>query len=249
MDPSGEVSDVGKPIRKRLRRVSNSRAHLGFSWDDTRARELVFWLPVDGEARPNFGFVWDSREGGFRYYDWLTNGRCALSIPEHQLIFAHGTAGGKRTVFAVGRGYPGYSPGARTSRYRTGWVLAESAGPDRNSHHYLGRTVLQAEDASSDSLSISVHSDWSFDSKDTEGLVITSRAPDDDDVPIYGSAAYGTGVYRSRRHFTHEVTVDATDGQAFSIELVTQGFFRFFGVDVFSRRTQGPTGRGRGSVG
>lgn len=249
-DPTeSSVNDIGAPIRKRLRRVNRAAAQYGTSYRVVSRGELVFWLPIDGDSKSGAGFIWDYRSMGWRLCDHFSEVKCAVSIDERDetLVFAkHNTV---KTMWAEGRGYPGYAQAAITSTYRSGWVTPEQAGPSRNQPFYAGHLMLSGEEVANNTYQVSVYRNWNFDSAETEGQSVTAVHPDADTVPFYNQALMGTAVYREARHYIHEMVIDSANSVAVSIQIQGTGPFVLFGADPFASRTFSVFGSNPGGQG
>jgi hypothetical protein len=246
---SGQVADIGRALRKRLKRVSLGAAASGFSYRVVARGEVVFWLPSDGERDPRMGFVWDYRSEGWRLVSHFTGASCAMSVDAANEVFVAGTHDGLTTVWAEGRGYPGYPTASIVATYRSGWMTPEVGTPGAAQPYYAGRLMLAGEEAAENSLTLSVYRNWSTDTVATEGQLVKARHPDDDAVATYGLAQFGSSLYRSVRHYYHEVSIDAPNATVTAVELAGTGRFTLFSADTFSSRTFSPFGTNPGGSG
>jgi hypothetical protein len=249
-DPgNGQVADIGSAIRKRLRRVSLGAAAAGFSYRVVSRGEVVFWLPADGDRLPRMGFVWDYLGGGWRLVSHFTDARCALSVDATDETFVAASHNGLTTVWAEGRGYPGFATANITATYRSGWVTPEVGTPKASQPYYAGRLMVAGEEAAENAMALSVYRNWSLDDKATDGLTIKARHPDEDALATYGTAQFGSSLYRTPRHYYHEAAVDAPNATAVAVELSGTGRFTLFSMDTFSSRTFSPFGTNPGGSG
>lgn len=223
----GMVQDVGGPIRRYLKRVNTTEAHMGVSWVNQRTSETTFVLPTDDETHPNFQFVWDPRLQGWRIREDFTYITAALTLPDGLTLLA-ANWDKLHTVWLYQRGYTRWTLEAPAWRYITGWVaLPGTRRGGRtlpHTHQVPTDLVLTLEERSDGVGAVSVYQDWDLDTvRSTETVLFC--APNDDGVPIYNTpfsldaAVYSSSVYRSRRVITQRVAIGVQSGEVFAIEL------------------------------
>lgn len=230
IDPSGKVDDVGGGIRKRLRRINPNTVRMGTSWLNRETNEVIFALPLDDSETNDFQFRWDYKNLGFRFGDDVQVDT-ALSFPGADIVLLAGTytpaAVAITTVWAYGRGYPGYSVNAPTWVYSTGWLSFVAPGPDMHAHVHLQHMVFMGEERGDGSPTVDTYLDWNHDSVESDLDNVTAAHADDDALAFYDDAAggttdaavYDTDVYRERRVYTYFIPADTDASQVFRAEM------------------------------
>lgn len=267
---SGSVIDVGVNIRESLARVNTSAAGLGTSWMRADTKEVVFCLPIDDDKQPSKCFVWDYRFGGWRTRDNIKID-AALTLPRMGITLLSGkidpTKGGSdiTNVWIENRGYPGYAVAQPKATYRSGWVsIAHKApaksdnplsslsaymrGVDRieSSAHAVTNVndlIVVFKEASSGTAAVSTYQDWDGDSSVDADTLLLAHPEQQTDIPYYGSASYGTAVYRDARVFSERIALGVSSSSVFQVELVTYQPMKMLSLDVFGPIVSLPGGR------
>lgn len=250
--PNGVVQDVGGNIRKRLQRINNVAAHMGHSWVDMEHREAVFILPFDDSNVPNVQFVWDYIEQGFRLQTGFNVTGGSTYLPDSNTVLVAGTyqsgtgsfAKDLKSVFALNRQFPAINNprNDRTSTYKSGW-MSFGQGPRRTATFRAAQLVLTSEEKSSGSVNIKMFQDWNLDA-DTSPVVTNALHPESStSIATYGSATYGTDVWRSYRTYTEKVSVDLPSESHHSIHIETTAPYSLYNVDVWGPKMAGSGGR------
>jgi len=242
MDQEGRVSDIGGPIRRKLRRVNTTRAEFGVSWVDKRAGEVVFALPYEDSTGNNYQFVWDWRLGGWRTRRDLTDITAALPLPGSDYILVSGTYNSITNVWVYGNGYPGYAVPYPTALYRTGWATFEKPGPGMHGAFNAHDLIFTMVERGSGDATLRTYQDWSLDEViNTE--TIAKVHPENDNIPFYGTAVWDIGVYRDRRYFHQRSAVDVPSASVVASEVEVTGPMALISVDMYGPQVAMAGGR------
>ncbi|QDP54535.1 MAG: hypothetical protein Unbinned2514contig1000_27 [Prokaryotic dsDNA virus sp.] len=257
------VEDIGIAIRKQLKRVNTTAAHLGLSWSDPKRRELVFWLPVDDATEPNQGFVWDHAAGGWRIITSYSKIKALLHIPKYDLKLMNAgrpsTIATKETedaIWVYGRGwFEGYSNTSMAPAiYRTGWVSMSEFGPEMHAAKRGSWVVVSGEDSSSEKVTLQIfrnHNDEPYlDSVESSqnSLEFISAHPEDT-ISFMSESLYGTGVWRTPRFFSTQLSIDSPNARSLQVSLTTSSRTALFNIDIFGPVTSGKFSRVPGGNG
>lgn len=247
MNPSGQITDLGARIRKRLQKVNHKQSQFGHSWIDREHNELVFVLPYKDSTVPNVQFVWDYVSKGWRIKDGFSVTGGAISVEENVLI-AGVLERGKNTYdqgcFVLNRGYPGYSITSRVSIYRSGWNNFGGGGPNLHSSYRTNQAIVTAQESSSGSAIVSVFQDWNFDiNVGSQNSMLAYNPESQSNVSFYGSAIYDTDLYRSERIYGDKLAVDLPSQSVQSISIQTTDFYQLYNIDLFGPNVAKPGGR------
>jgi len=242
MDPEGRIQDIGAPLRRKLRRINTRVAEYGVSWVDPRAGEVVFALPYKDSAVNNYQFVWDWRIGGWRTRSDLIV-TAALPVPGTELVLVSGSYDGKTNVWVYGRGYPNYAVTQPLAIYRTGWATFDRPGsPGMHGAFNAHDLILTMEERSSGTATLRLYQDWSLDTAiNTETVPLVH--PENDNVPFYASARYGTGVWRERRVFHQRAAIDVPSASTLVAEIAVQGAMALVSMDMYGPQVALPGSR------
>ncbi len=243
MQPDGRIVDVGQLVRRRLGRVNHASAHMGTSWVDTRRAEVVFSIPSDDSTRPSWGFLYDYRSQGFRFLDDVTVDAAATHDGAGLVLLA-GTYNGTRTVFAYGRGYPGYAAPAPLAIYGTGWISFQGVGPNMQAPHNARDSVFTLAERGEGQLTLTSSGDWNDDDR-TEYDPVSLAHPENDDIPYYApathAATYGTSVWRRRRMFVERHGIDVARHVVFRLRVSGTSPAAIMNIDAYGPRVGLPT--------
>ena len=233
----GSVDDIGTPIKKRLRRVNASQAHMGSSVIDRRSGELIFALPMDDSNRPDVRFVWDYRVQGWRLKDGIEI-TCMIDIPGMDLILAAGKHAGKEDVWCLDRGYTGYQTPNPTWEYRSGWT---PTGEFHNLYN-IREAILTMEERHSGTLTLESFKDWDQDTT-INSETVTLAHPENNDIPYYGDALYGSSVYRESRSYSARLALDVPSEEVVRIRVYGSDTVSLFAIHGYGPPVALPGGR------
>lgn len=248
MSTTGQIVDIGASIRKRLQTINHVRVKFGQSWIDREHNEVVFILPNEDSTVPNLQFVWDYANKGWRIKDGITVDAC-VSVPELNTVLLagvldRGKLGVDQGCFVLNRGYPGYQIPARKSIYRSGWNNFGGGGPNLHSSYRTNQAIITAQEASSGQSFVSVFQDWNFDERvGSENTILSYNPESSSTTPFFGSAVYGTDVYRSERVYGDKLAVDLPSQSVQSISITTTDAVQLYNVDLFGPVVSKPGGR------
>jgi len=224
---------------------------MGNSWIDMEHREAVFILPFDDSNVPNVQFVWDYIEQGFRMQTGLTVTGGSTYLPEINTVLVAGTYQSgvgpsqvaKKGVFAINRQFPGITnpPIARTATYKSGW-MSFGQGPRRTETFRAAQLVLTSEEKSSGNVDIKMFQDWILDAE-VSPVSTNAMHPESSTIATYGSATYGTDVWRSYRTYTDKVAVDLPSESHHCIHIETTSPYSLYNVDVWGPKIAGSGSR------
>ena len=251
---SGEITDMGSGIRKRLQGANTRRVKLGVSWVDRQYREGIFVLPMDDSLQPNVQFVWDYQNQGWRIREDLRID-CALTLPEVDCTLLGGvtqyeTAFGSvsantdsGTVFVYHRSYPQFPVPTRQSDFITGWQSFSGLGPKLHSAHRATQIIITAQERSENDATVSAYEDWNLDDIVGSSIPISSAHPEDTSIPFFGTATYNsTFNYRAERVYGEKVGIDIASQAVHSIKVSTTNPLALYNIDIW-----GPFMAGAGS--
>lgn len=245
MDTEGKVSDIGGPIRKRLRRVNPTNAHMGVSFIDYKIGEAVFVLPLDDSNEPNAQFVFDYRVQGWRLRQDLTI-HCAAVVQSAGTVLMSGSYEDKTNIYVYGRGYPGYAATNPVSTYMTGWQSFGGVGPELHSSHRASDLIFLMEERCESSASVTTYQDWDADTA-INAESITLAHPEDSGISYYAvtttPSSYGVGVYREKRSYSNRIAIDIPSHEVFSIKLESANPMALYTIDAFGPQTALPGSR------
>tara|TARA_R110002110_G_scaffold10631_3_gene52510 strand:+ start:3431 stop:5683 length:2253 start_codon:yes stop_codon:yes gene_type:complete len=267
---SGSVVDVGVNIRESLSKVNVGAAGLGVSWVRPDTKEVVFCLPIDDETQPRKCFIWDYRFGGWRTRDNIKID-AAISIPKMGISILAGKIDPPKTgsditnVWVENRGYPLYTVVQPTATYRSGWVSMTSVPqPDQanplsvltatmrgidkigSSVHALSNIndlIVVFKEASSGSATVATYQDWDGDTSIDADTLLLAHPEQQPDIPYYGSALYGTGVYRDARVYSERVALGIGSASVFQVKVTSESPMKLLTLDVFGPTVATPGGR------
>ena len=245
---TGQIIDIGAPIRKRLQNINNIMCQHGHSWVDYESKELVFILPYKDSNVPNVQFVWDYLNKGWRIKDGFTVTGGATYVPSINTILIAGVldfkASSDNGVFALNRGYPGYTTPLRTSIYRSGWNSFGGNGPNLHGSYHTTQSLFTMQETSDGAAFVSVYQDWDFDNIVGSQNTLTAYNPESNTTTaFYGSALYDTAKYRTERLYGDKLSVDLASQTVQSISLTTTEPFQLFNIDLFGPLVSRPGGR------
>lgn len=265
-DPAdGVVRDVGSTIRDTLRKVNVTRARMGVSWVDHQQGEVRFALPYEDSTENNLHFIWDYRLRGFRFADDVTV-TAALAIPGTDIVLLAGSIvpqagtaaplGLNPSVFIYGKGYPGEQYRQRAAVYRSGWTpLREAPHSFYNAEHL----VMLMEERHYQDASVRGYANWNLDtaagSSNLTDTDETLRAfhPENDNVsfaagasvaaPTSRRATYGTALWRTRRPYTHAVSLGSEMLEVLSVEVSSNYPLALYNITAYGPYISSPVGR------
>jgi len=250
MDSSGVVKDIGGPIRKRLQKVNHMRAHMGVSWVDSENRETNFCLPMEDSNVPDVRFVWDYMAQGWRLQTGLSVTGGAENIPDMDLTLVAGvykTASGteKANVMVLNRGHAGQSEaaGPREAVYQSGWMSFGGISPKMHGAYRTVQAILLSEERSSGEGDLEVFSDWNEDTPQGGSVSVSAVSPEEDGIPVYGTAAFDTDVYRRSRPYSEKLAIDLASQSHHSIKISTSTPMALYNIDVWGPQMGGPGSR------
>jgi hypothetical protein len=237
--PEGEVLDVGKGLKKLLKRVNLSAARYGVSVQRPEAGEVIFWLPTDGKVVNNVGFAWDYAIKQWRIYQHVAVA-CAATAPGSNLTWLGGDYDSKTTLWCWGRGYNGYAVTQPTSRILTGWApFSDPEGPGQNVPANFNYAVFTMEERANSTATVTSYLDHDGDTAHAAGALVCydpayePAPPDAPTVAFWGSATFGTSVWRDRRGYTQHVGVEGGGAVVFSLGITTTSPLAIWAVDVY----------------
>ena len=247
--PDGQVVDIGTPIRKRLTHVNNARVHMGVSWVDIRAGEVVFALPWEDSTAGRRQFIWDWRYQGWREREDLVI-TAGLAIPNSDLVLLAGVYNNIRTVWCYRRGYAGYNYGtAPTAVFATGWMPLGTPGPQAHSHWLLTDVILTGEERMEGTAQVVTRTDWNGDT-DIEPALVHLAHPENDSIAYYNPnaaapAVYGSSTWRDRRYYSERVATQGAEGsfEVVQVAIATASNISIVTVDLYGRIVAPPGGR------
>lgn len=256
MLPSGQVIDVAEGVRSRIQNINHRRSRYGVSWVDRQYKEGVFALPIDDSMTNNVQFVYDYRSEGWRIREDIKID-AALTIPEFEATLLAGTAiytskpvewdivlGSQiGNVFVYHRSYPTYPVPSRESVYTTSWQSMSGLGPKLHSSHRATQVVLTALEKSNMDATLSAYQDWDFDNVVGSEISISASHPEDDNIPYYGSAIYGTNKYRTERVYGNKVSIDIVSMSVHAIKIATQNPLALYNIDIWGPFVSGSGAR------
>lgn len=239
LDRSGNVTDIGAPIRRRLQRVNWAAARRGVSFVKQDTMEAFFSLPVGESATNNYQFVWDYQENGWRCGDNFTL-LASCYIHDADIVLVSGTygpSGGPRQnvwvwdaadynqEIGVARCF-----GVNQAVYQTGWVSFDDTG-SRASFN-VASAVVTGMQAYEGEATVEAFRNWdrrtSTITADASSLTLAS--PQDTSVAFWTDTAdsdfvasniavAGEDIYGEQTPYFCRVRVDATDTEVFSMKL------------------------------
>jgi hypothetical protein len=242
MDQEGRVTDIGGPIRRKLKKVNATRAEYGVSWTDRKAGESVFALPYEDSTGNNYQFVWDWRLNGWRTRRDLTDITAAIALPGSDYILVAGTYNSVVNVWVYGNGTPNYAVPYPTALYRTGWATFEKPGPGMHGAFNAHDLILTMVERGSGTATVKTYQDWSLD--DTINSETASKVhPENDRVPFYGTAVWDVDVYRDQRYFHQRLAVDVPSASVVASEITVTGPMALISVDMYGPQVAMAGGR------
>jgi len=149
----------------------------------------------------------------------------------------------RKGVFALNRQFPDMNkpPDSRTATYKSGW-MSFGQGPRRTETFRAAQLVLTSEEKSSGNVDIKMFQDWILDAEvspvSTNALHLESST-----IATYGSATYGTDVWRSYRTYTEKVSVDLPSESHHCIHIETTAPYSLYNVDVWGPKIAGSGSR------
>ena len=252
------IEDVGVSIRKRLSRINRHTAKLAVSWFDSKNKEVVFWLPLDDAAKPNQGFVWDYKSGGWRLLTSLADVSAALSLPSQQLVLVNATYGNEEAgepvhyhLWAYGRSYYGDEVVENvtvTATYRSGWLMMGDFGASMHAAKRGSWLVVTGEEQSAGSSVVSVFKNHDGTTRVTEPQPIPCSHPEES-VPYFDQVLYDVGVWRSPRVFSVQAPIDAPNARTIQVEMQAKERMMLFNIDLYGPVVSGPFSKVPGGEG
>jgi hypothetical protein len=263
LDRAGNVTDIGRPIRKRLRRVNYAEAKMGCAFVDRRSGEVIFSLPIDDSLTPNFQFVWDWEAVGWRTLNQMVI-KAACEIAAEDLVFLSGTYDGFDNVYIWDRGAFQYQDGnserfngLEEAIYQTGWLtFGEGAGA--HAHHQFDYLVVVGEESYEGTLTTRTFRDWVATPSEATGspdtVSFTLAHPEDEDVPYYDGvgteapddpATFDEDKYRDERPFTAQVPINIPSAEVVSVSLrvASPKIARIVTMSIYGSKVAGPGAR------
>lgn len=246
--PTGQVQDIGDPVRRRLKRVNHAFAHMGQSYVDEAAGEVVFILPLDDATVPNWQFCYDYRGQGWRLRNDVRT-TAVLSLPGVDLLLVAGRYNNVTTLWAYGRGYPGYTVPPPTWVYSTGWTGFAPFGPDMHASFGLREVVFLLEERGEDAIIVKSWRNWNEDvsSATSHGVVHTAH-PDDDALAFLIPdatlpAEYGESLWRTRRIYNERVAIGEDSVTVFRVSISGKAPIGIVSIEAYGPRLAGPGSR------
>ena len=261
LDLNGQIRDVGKTIRKRLRRVNYTTARMGSSFVNRRKQEAVFSLPMDSSTKPDYQFIWDYEMGGFRAGNQMEI-HAALELPENDMVLVSGTYDDEDNVFIWDRGSYDFDTangnkynGLNAAEYWSGWVPMKT-GPESHGAWNLHQLIVVGLESSEDSIRLRTYGNWNrtVETGD-ESVSLTAADPEDDAIPFWDSsvaataadepATLGEDIYRLRRPYSVNAPIDIPSAEVSSVRLTVDAgeWFSLIGMSIYGPQVAPPGGR------
>lgn len=251
LDPkTGQVVDIGLPLRRRLNRINPTTARYGQSWVDESQNEVVFCLPQDDSDLPDLQFVWDYHNQGWRLRNDVQV-KCALSIPGSDVTLLAGFWDGDNTVWVYHRGYPGYDFDAPMAIYRTAW-FPQTNPEDLHDQANTRELIFLMEESYQGTANLVGYQDWNPDLRvfgttdaGVEDEFINLHHPEQpEQIAFYApepaatatmteTAQYDSDVYRTRRVYQHQISVMIPRASVVQFELHSVDHMAFFSLDAY----------------
>ena len=245
IDENGVCHDVGRPLRKLLRRINTVTVRMGTSYVDEIKGQAHFFLPFDDSLRPDRTFTWDYHNKGWRRRDDQIVD-AVLAINGGQFTLMAGTHNAVRTVYVWGRGYAAWSYPAVTATYRTGWCTMDGAetSPQFGSTWRITDLLVVGEERSSGTATVKVFEEWALVQAIADDTLPAAH-PEHDNIPYYGAATYGAANtnYRTLRYYHQRAPADEHTTGVFQVEIQTTAVFALMGIDAYGVKVGGPTNR------
>ena len=253
LQPTGQIIDIGVPIRKRLQSVNNKRSHMGVSWNDNQFNEVIFALPMEDSLQPNVQFVWDFIHQGWRVRKDVRID-CVLTLPEVDCTLVAGVviyddtyeriqAGIESgSVYVYHRTYANFPTPTRESTYISGWRSFSDLGPRLHGAHRATQVILTAKERSNELATLSVYEDWNLDNIVGSEIEIGSSHPESVNIPFFGESLYGNSIYRSERVYAEKAGIDIASQAVHSVKVATKNPLALYNIDIW-----GPFMAGAGS--
>lgn len=243
----GVPRDVGAPVRRWLERINTAQVHMGDSYIDESNGEVVFLVALDDSELPDWQFVYDYRAGGWRMRNDV-QARCAMAIPGTSIVLIAGVYDDETTVWAYGRGYPGFWTSTPEWSYRTAWTGFANFGPDMHAAAGVREAVFTLEERCEGTVTVATRGDWNEDVPNEHGDLALAH-PDSDSLAFFGPdadtlAQYDVDVWRSRRIFTHRVAVGEDSVTVCSVAIAGEDPIGIVSIDLYGPKVSGPGTRG-----
>ena len=242
IDPTtGQVDDIGSPIRKRLNQINPLYARFGISWIEKKTAEVFFALPMEDSEENNFQFVFDYRYKGWRLRKDFKI-KDAISIPRYDVTLIAGTYDDLDTVWVKNRGYQNFSVTHPKAKYSSGWFSLGEGPVGFASTYHLTDLVVTGEERGNIKASAYVYKEWDLSSIPAADSLWASH-PEEDDIPYYSVAKWNIEPWRSEKFFQQRIGLDAHITGVGRVEIQTSSSFCLYGIDVYGNVVATPSGR------
>ena len=146
-------------------------------------------------------------------------------------------------MFVYHRSHPTYPVPSRESVYTTSWQSLSGLGPNLHSSHRATQVVLTAQEKSNGTASLTAYQDWDLDNAVGSSITISSAHPEDDNIPYYGDAVFGTDAYRTERVYGNKVSIDIVSMSVHSIKIATTNPLALYNIDIWGPFVSGAGAR------
>jgi hypothetical protein len=215
-------SDLGSPIRRKLKRVDTTRTAFGVSYHDSVGRCAVFVLPVRGSDAIDYKFIWDYEANTWRHGQDI--GYNAVLTLTDGTILIGGTLDDVPNVYIQGAYRPNYANPSFEWTLRTAWTPIQD-GPKMDADGVVQRLVLHAEETGTYEYAAYQYKDWNHDNavrgtvNDPEAATVSGYDPRKGDIPVFGTATFNTDVWRDPRVYRCTIPSNGIPAIVYQVEL------------------------------